>query len=51
MATPRFFGIMALVGAGLIARYLGLGFGNALIGLAVIWLALAVIREYRRGPA
>jgi putative flippase GtrA len=49
MATPRFFGMMAVVGAGFIARYLSLGVGNALIGLAVVWLAIEVIREYRRG--
>jgi hypothetical protein len=40
--------MLVLLAAGFIARYADLRIGDALIGLAVIWLAIAVVREYRR---
>jgi hypothetical protein len=48
VATPRLFGMLVLLAAGFIARYADLRISNALIGLVVVWLAIEVVREYRR---
>jgi len=40
--------MLELLAAGFIMRYVDLGMGNALIGLALVWLAIEVVRQYRQ---